>query len=119
MFKSIKIFDNGYIDIRRQNGRKTEDKSVLELAKWFIEKYLIKIEKSIKVWTHGQNYTGEIGNADYLMDCLNLNWNAVQDKRGIGGLILRARRDGAMRLIKLIRENPDLIDYIKAADNDK
>lgn len=112
MFTKIDICDNGYINIRTQNGKRTKSKAVYELANWLIEKYLKPIENRVKVWTHGKPYTGEIGEADYLMSKLNLNWNDVQLSDGIDGLIKRSQRDGAMKLIKFLRQNPEYVQYL-------
>lgn len=111
MFKKIKFYDDGY-EIRTADGRIASGKYLNELAKYIVENYVRPIEQSIKVWTHGKNYTGEIGDADYLMNRIDLSWNDCMLATGISGLIKRARRDGAMRLIKLIRQNPELLEYI-------
>lgn len=117
MFKKIDIISNGYVNIRTESGRKTRSKVVYELAHWFIDKYLKPIEDKVKVWTHGKPYTGEIGGADFLMDKIELNWNQVQMCGGIDGLIARSRRDGAMRLIKFLREHPDYVQYLEIKEN--
>lgn len=105
------IYENGF-NIRTNSGKKTTDKQVQELARWVINKFIKPIETRIKLWTHGQPYTGEIGEADFLMDKLNLNWNNCQFTRGIDGLIKRSQRDGAMQLIKFIRNNPEYLEYL-------
>lgn len=112
MFKKIDLSHNS-MNIRTASGKRTTDKGVIELAGWVIEHYLKPIENRIKVWTHGKPYTGELGEAEYLVSKLGLSHNECVLTAGVDGLIKRSQRDGAMKLIKYIRENPEYIDYLK------
>ncbi len=105
----IKILSNGYINIKTPSGRVTKSKLIYDVANWFINNYLKPIENRVKIWNHGKSGTGEIGNADFLV---NLSWNQAQLTGGLDGLILRSRRDGAMKLIKFLREHPEYKEYI-------
>ena len=112
MFKQINFYEDGFT-IRYKNGRYPTSKRLIELAKWVVKNYVKPIETRVKVWNHGKPYTGEIGGADYLMNRLDLYWNDCVMATGINGLIKRAKRDGAMQLIKLLRQNPDLLDHLE------
>ena len=113
IFKSISLHESGYANIRRANGRQTNSKSILALAHWVIENYVKPIENRVKVWNHGRAYTGEIGGAEYLCNRLNLHWNDCVMGTGIDGLIKRSQRDGAMKMIRLLRNNPDLVRFLE------
>jgi hypothetical protein len=113
IFKSISLYESGYASIRRANGRQTNSKSILAFAHWVIENYVKPIENRVKVWNHGRQCTGEIGGADFLCNQLDLHWNDCVMDTGINGLIRRSQRDGAMKMIRLFRQNPDLIRFLE------
>ena len=113
IFKGIRLHESGYADIRRANGRQTNSKSILAFAHWVIENYVKPIENRVKVWNHGRQCTGEIGGAEYLCNQLDLYWNDTVMGTGINGLIRRSQRDGAMKLIRLFRQHPDLVRFLE------